>query len=128
MTQPIFVGDIVEENGLSIKENNLTLQHTIPIGTLVEITYDSQYDEPDEKTCGLRLFVVNHSRDCAGTPLYDLSFDKKSYKEWEQLDKKVKQRDFENSMDEALTKAIWWQTGGKILRHYSADSLKIVSL
>lgn len=128
MTQPIFVGDIVEENGLSIKENNLTLQHTIPIGTLVEITYDSQYDEPDEKTCGLRLFVVNHSRDCDGTPLYDLSFDKKSYKEWEQLDKKVKQRDFENSMDEALTKAIWWQTGGKILRHYSADSLKIVSL
>lgn len=127
MTSFILVSDIVEENGKTVKENNLSVQHDIPIGSLVEITYDSQYEEPDEKVCGLRLFVVNHSRDCDGTPLYDLSFDLKAYKEWKELDAKVKSQHFENAMDQQLTYLVYWQTGGKILRHYSKDSLKVIS-
>ena len=64
----IFVSDIVESNGKTNKENNLSTQHTIPLNTLVEISYDSEYEDNSEKTSGLRLFVVNHSRDCDGTP------------------------------------------------------------
>ena len=43
---------------------------SIPIGTLVEI----------EET-GVRLFVVNESQDCDGTPLYCLCHDKYNIKQ-----------------------------------------------
>lgn len=125
MTNIVFVGDLVEQNGKTWKENNLEIQHAIPLGTIVEISYEAYPDEEDN-TNGLRLFVVNHSRDCDGTPLYDLSFDKNIYKEYDKLDKKIKNRDFEDAMDESITKAFYWQTNGKILRHYGEESLKVV--
>jgi hypothetical protein len=126
MTNVIFISDIKQENGKTWKENNLAIQHEIPIGSLVEITYDSEYDEPDEKVFGLRLFVVNHSRDCDGTPLYDLSFDKKAYQQWKEADEKIRTKNFKDSMDESLCRMLYWQTGGMILRHYSLDSLKLI--
>lgn len=55
------------------EENNLK-NHNIPLGSLVEIDFDDSYLESPKK--GLRLFVVGHDRDCDGTPLYSLSFDK----------------------------------------------------
>jgi len=64
------VHDIIEENGKTIKENNLEKQHNIKIGTLVEIS------NKVENMAGARLFVVKHTRDCDGTPLYSLSADK----------------------------------------------------
>ena len=30
--QAVFVGDIVEGNGKTVKENNLALKHNVPIG------------------------------------------------------------------------------------------------
>lgn len=48
--------------GKTIKEVNLEKNHNIPIGALVEI-----------KSNGVRMFVVKHTRDCDGTPLYSLS-------------------------------------------------------
>jgi len=60
----IFVSDIVEKNGKTVRENNLLLKHKLPIGSLVEI-----------KNTGVRLFIVAHHRDCDGTPLYMLSPD-----------------------------------------------------
>lgn len=65
----VNVSDIVEWNGKTVRENNLAIQHNIPIGTLVEI---------DSKGCceewnGCRLYVVAHERDCDGEPLYALS-------------------------------------------------------
>lgn len=68
-TKAIFVGDIVEENGKSIKENNLEKKHNFPIGSLVEICCSCHSDN------GLRLFVMSHSRDCDGEPLYELTHD-----------------------------------------------------
>jgi hypothetical protein len=59
----------IEKNGKSIKENNLEKKHIIPIGTLIEIVSLSDY-------MGVRLYVVSHKRDCDGTPLYYLSYDK----------------------------------------------------
>lgn len=63
-----LIGDIVEGNGKTIRENNTSHRHNIPIGTLVEI----QHGEfaTDMEFC--RLYVCQHTRDCDGTPLYSL--------------------------------------------------------
>lgn len=61
----INVADIKNpESGKTYREENEAKQHNVPLGTLVEVED------------GLRLFVVAHERDCDGTPLYALSFDK----------------------------------------------------
>ena len=127
MSGIIFVGDLVESNGKTWKENNLAIKHDIPIGALVEITYKSEYEEPEDSNYGLRLFVVNHSRDCDGKPLYDMSFDKKAYKEFEETKAKIDSGIFENRMEEALVRWAHQRAGGAILRHYSRDSLKVVN-
>ena len=127
MSGIVFVGDLVESNWKTWKENNLAIKHDIPIGTLVEITYKSEYEEPEESNYGLRLFVVNHSRDCDGTPLYDMSFDKKAYKEFEETKAKIDSGVFENHMEEALVRWVHQRAGGAILRHYGRDSLKVVN-
>jgi hypothetical protein len=57
---------IVEEDGTTRKERNMKLQHEIPLLTLVEVQSGSME--------GLRLFVQGHTRDCDGTPLYNLCF------------------------------------------------------
>lgn len=57
----LFVHDIVEENGKTVRENNLEKKHNIPIGSLVEI-----------KDSRERLYVCQQIRDCDGTPLYSL--------------------------------------------------------
>jgi hypothetical protein len=62
--------DIVEANGKTARENNLARPHLIPLDALVEI------DCPESEFHGVRAFVVEHARDCDGTPLYSLSFHK----------------------------------------------------
>lgn len=57
---------IVEADGTTRKERNMELQHEIPLLSLVEIKSGSME--------GLRLFVQNFTRDCDGTPLYNLCF------------------------------------------------------
>lgn len=70
----IVVHDIVEENGKTIKENNLERTHAIPLGALVETYSESEYGWE-----GIRLFVTKHTRDCDGTPLYSLGAEGRSY-------------------------------------------------
>lgn len=60
------------ETGKTYRKENNEKTHNIPLGTLVEVDY---VDSHGETKSGLRLFVVSHDRDCAGTPLYSLSFD-----------------------------------------------------
>lgn len=60
MTKFEVAYNIQDENGESQKDRNLKKNHNIELGALVELE------------SGVRLFVVNHSRDCDGTPLYDL--------------------------------------------------------
>lgn len=69
----INVADIVEENGKTIRENNLEKVHDIPIGTLVEVKYDEWFGDGACVKAHARLWVVSHDRDCDGTPLYSLS-------------------------------------------------------
>jgi hypothetical protein len=65
----INIADIVEENGKTIRENNLAKVHGIPLGALVEV----RPDDEDDREGGVRAFVVHQGRDCDGTPLYSLS-------------------------------------------------------
>jgi hypothetical protein len=62
MIDIVFLGDIVEKNGRTIRQNNLAREHKFKIGDLVNISCD-----------GERLFVLdNTGRDCDGSPLYCL--------------------------------------------------------
>ncbi len=65
--------DIIEENGKTIRENNLEKTHDIPIGTLVEVKFDEWHGNGACEKTHARLWVVSHDRDCDGTPLYSLS-------------------------------------------------------
>jgi hypothetical protein len=62
------------ETGKSYREENNEKVHNIPLGTLVEVDFDDSFC--DKPVSGLRLFVVSHDRDCDGTPLYSLSFNR----------------------------------------------------
>jgi hypothetical protein len=70
--QPLYIGDIVEENGKTIRQNKMALTHNIPLGTFVEVEYDENDASASE---GQRLYVQGHNRDCDGTPLYSLTTD-----------------------------------------------------
>ena len=69
----IAIHDLIEENGQTIKENNLAQLHTIPIGMLVEARWDEWFGGGACRKIHARLWVVHHGRDCDGTPLYSLS-------------------------------------------------------
>ncbi len=76
MTELVLIGDIIEKNGKTIRENNLSLNHNIPLGQVVEVEIEthSSLVVGDTGIKGMaRLFVVKHDRDCDGTPLYGLS-------------------------------------------------------
>jgi len=62
---------ILEENGKTIRENNLSKEHKIPLDTQVEVEISDFNDGKSKKVLG---FVCRHGRDCDGTPLYDISF------------------------------------------------------
>jgi len=60
------VADLVnpdDEHGRTYRQIHEATDHQIALGALVELE------------SGVRLFVVNHSRDCDQTPLYCLSAD-----------------------------------------------------
>ncbi|EGQ8301885.1 hypothetical protein AKG60_19680 [Vibrio parahaemolyticus] len=94
MTDAVFIGDIVESNGKTIKENNFSLKHEYPIMSQVKVVYcDSWLSRESEviqnavKT-GLPFYVVQHIRDCDGTPLYAVSFVPLTAAEDERLNEK----------------------------------------
>lgn len=69
---PLVHNFINPETGKTYKQENLGKKHQIPIGSLVEVKYDAWYGAACEKVHA-RLWVVAHTRDCDGTPLYTLS-------------------------------------------------------
>lgn len=69
----ICVSDIVMEDGRTWRDQNLEdLHHGIPLDTLVEVQYDSWFGDGACEKVHARLYVVEHTRDCDGTPLYSL--------------------------------------------------------
>ena len=114
----VMVSDIVEENGKTVRQNNMKKTHSIPLGYLVEIDGSGGADEYH----GVRLWVVKHSRDCDGTPLYDLSFEPNAQNELDELEAE-KESSKRDQMLWALWSANHWRTSGKIVRHFSEESL-----
>lgn len=64
--ESMIVHNQMAPNGKTIRQNNLEIMHTIPLGTLVEV--DLHYNESH----GVRMFVCEHTRDCDGEPMYAL--------------------------------------------------------
>ena len=54
------------------RENNTAKGHNIPVGTLVEVKYTTWHGNGACSTGHARLWVIWHTRDCDGTPLYGL--------------------------------------------------------
>lgn len=76
MSEPktfFLIHNLVEPNGKTIRENNLAKEHRIPVGTLVEVKFDEWFGDGACLKAHARLWVVKHTRDCDGTPLYSLS-------------------------------------------------------
>lgn len=116
----ILVSNLVEENGKTVRENNLEKTHEIPIGALVEITYEE--DKNSQK--GVRMFVVNHSRDCDGTPLYDLSYEPNAQIEAENHEQEMKKA---LGDEQRIGMLVTWKYNGLISRHWSKESIKEIS-
>ncbi|HAT8517579.1 hypothetical protein [Vibrio parahaemolyticus] len=94
MADAVFIGDIVESNGKTIKENNFSLKHEYPIMSQVKVvSHDSWLSRESEViqnavNAGLPFYVVQHIRDCDGTPLYAVSFVPLTAAEDERLNEK----------------------------------------
>lgn len=59
--------------GRTHKQINMEKRHAYPVGTLVEMVETEWTDGRHE---GVRLYVVYLHRDCDGTPLYALSWNR----------------------------------------------------
>jgi hypothetical protein len=66
----INVSDLVEGNGLTIKQNNMARKHKIPLGSLVFVRHAEWHGDGSYEKLEGRYWVVEHERDCDGTPLY----------------------------------------------------------
>ena len=108
------VANVKLENGKTIRQANNEKQHEVPLGTLVELNF-GEYR-------GVRLYVAHHSRDCDGTPLYDLywSSDLKALEEECRLDEKL----FGNGHP---MRDINYFRRTKTLTHFPRDSFEIIS-
>lgn len=124
MSKIIIVPDLVEANGKTVRENNHETPHVLPIGSLVEITTDCPIGQFASVYKGVRLFVVAHTRDCDGSPLYSLSFDRNARKE---LDSE--KADFEENKDVSLKPLLALSLGkaeGAISDGWDAGSLLLI--
>jgi hypothetical protein len=76
MENVINFKDIVEENGKTIEQNNLSKGYKFPLGTLVKFKLGNYNNKTEKGTVYTNveghLYVVEHTRDCDGSPLYTL--------------------------------------------------------
>jgi hypothetical protein len=122
------IADMVNpESGKTWREENAARPHKIPLGALVEVRRDPE--DGEQADSGLRLFVVEHSRDCDQTPLYLLSF-----KTVDQYQKDVEQEQdarFEanlSSDNRILYQAIKWSNNGATTGGYGEEGLIVIRL
>lgn len=109
------VYDIKGKDGLTDKQRNTQIQHTIDLYTLVEVNL------PGNSAHGLRLFVQEQNRDCDGTPLYSLTSDPKVIG----VDMSIKSIN-ERYVDDELSRIFALIASGSILDGYSEYCLTVV--
>lgn len=144
MTNMIPVGDIVEENGKTWRENNLAKKHTFSMHQLVEVKTDKWlgHNGGSIKIHG-RLWISGLSRDCDGTPQYYLTDRKDVELEFrpgkaaalQDIFMKVPKwlQNYINEGGGTSKKELPWHEGWKIMQFnlygpFGADSLKVVDL
>ena len=70
----VMIHDLVNpETGKTYKQENMEIQHQIPIGSLVEVEFSRWFGDGCLMRVHGRLWVTQHTRDCDGTPLYSIS-------------------------------------------------------
>ena len=109
-----LVPDLIESNGKTIRQNNMEKQHVIELGSLVEI--DCEY--LDEH--GMRVFVVEHTRDCDGEPLYLLSGN------YTYAQDKAEYEKFRDTYPDGLRLLLQGQLEGNRVGSFGKDSLKVI--
>lgn len=101
------------------------MQHNIPLGSIVEIVF--QDSDNDSDTFGLRLFVVQHTRDCDGTPLYGLSFKRKAGEDRAQQERdRFEATQSGDQLSMMIINAASWMTKGSITGGYTEECLKVI--
>jgi len=123
MKNAVFVGDIIDDNGKTIRENNLSIKHDIPIGSLVEVTGETWYGEGACEIFKARLWVVSHDRDCDGTPLYTLSPHHPDH-----LMKGTVLMDFDDLGNRLLNRASSLSVINSFRTGYNQESLKVIEV
>jgi hypothetical protein len=119
------IANIIEANGKTVRQNNLEKKHNIPLGSIVEITYNDSDEE--QNTFGLRLFVVDHARDCDGTPLYTLSSRKNAMIDYHKSVEETNMAKMSgSSQDIQLSTLLVWLAKGRLENGYSEDCLKVI--
>lgn len=102
------VADLVNPGtGKTWREENLELTHKIPMWTLVEINNMNSNDH------GARLWVVDHTRDCDGDPLYSLAC-KESGQAW------IRARDTGSELETIYSMALnhgWGESSLKVIEY-----------
>jgi hypothetical protein len=68
----VNIADLIDDNGKTIRENNLEKIHNVPLGTLVDVHFRVDYSGGAFQIIKGKMYVVSHDRDCDGTPLYSL--------------------------------------------------------
>ena len=106
-----------------IREDNMNQNHEIPIGAVVEITYEEYAYKAAECLQGLEFFVVNHTRDCDGVPLYELSSNPTAQKEYEDIERRK-----DELIQSGLYQLLHYQAKKGIWGPYLFDALRVISL
>lgn len=119
--------NIIEENGLSIKENNMKRKHNIPIGTIVETEIDDSGPSYDTYFRGTgKFYVISHDRDCDGTPLYSICLYN-CHKEFKESRENGVVKPFPELYPNFTVPSFVYFMMMNIKTGYSEESLKIVS-
>jgi hypothetical protein len=79
------ISQMIEENGRTVRENNMERIHNIPVGTLVEVKFDNWHGDGACAKIHARMFVASCGRDCDGTPLYWLTHRKPPFYKFRDL-------------------------------------------
>jgi len=84
MVDLVYVPDMIESNGKTVRENNMEIKHSLVIGDEVRFIegedFSERYCSEDPKqiqdaVARGTFFVASIDRDCDGTPLYTLTLE-----------------------------------------------------
>lgn len=120
----INFADIVEGNGKTVRENNFSKGHNIPVHSIIEVNCKGS------NLHRLRLYVTAHGQDCDGSPLYYLSHDPHAFEKYNQCRQDVDNKVWEETPDDIYARgiALWklHNAQGALINGWSEDGLILI--